>query len=98
MSGKPSIAFAKHRHLICRVVERHNVQNPRIFGSVPRGEDVEGSDLDLLVDALERTTLFDIAAIELELEQMLKVPVHVVTSGSLTGGLRARVLAQAEPV
>jgi hypothetical protein len=32
------------------VIARYPVANPRIFGSVARGEDEEGSDLDLLVD------------------------------------------------
>lgn len=98
MSVKPSTAFAANRPLVRQVVQAHRACNPRVFGSVPRGEDAEGSDLDLLVDAVDGMTLFDVAAIELELEQLLGVPVHVVTSDALRGGLRERVLAEAEPV
>lgn len=95
---KPSIAFTANHALVRKIVQAHRAANPRVFGSVPRGDDVEGSDLDLLVDAMDRTTLFDIAAIELALEQALGIPVHVVTSGALRGGLRERVLAEAQPV
>ena len=98
MPVRPSLAFAANRHLIRQVVEAHRARNPRVFGSVPRGEDADGSDLDVLVDAAEGATLFDIAAMELALEQLLGVPVHVVSSGALQGALRERVLAQAKPI
>ena len=98
MPLKPSVALVANRHLVREIVEAHRGRNPRVFGSVPRGEDAIGSDVDLLVDTAEDTTLFDVAAMELELEKLLGVPVHVMTVGALQGGLRERVLAQAEPV
>ena len=98
MPDKPSQAFATHRPSVRRVVEAHQARNPRVFGSIARGEDTEGSDLDLLVDTTESTLLFDLAAIELELERLIGIPVHVTTSGGLRGALRERVLAEAEPV
>lgn len=42
---KPSEAFAIHRAEIRRVVESHRGCNPRVFGSVLRGEDTDSSDL-----------------------------------------------------
>ena len=95
---RPSLAFTTNRALIRQVVAAHRGANPRVFGSVLRGEDIEGSDLDLLVDAMDATTLFDLAGIELELEKALGIAVHVVTSGALQGELKERVLAEAEPV
>jgi len=98
MPVNASVAFAGNRLLVRQVVEAHRARNPRVFGSVRRGEDVEGSDFDLLVDTVDGTTLFDVAAIELELERLLGIPVHVVTADALQGGMRERVLAEAEPV
>jgi predicted nucleotidyltransferase len=95
MQIKPSLAFHAHRAAIRGVVAAHQAHNPRVFGSVARGEDQPGSDLDLLVDTTEFTTLFDLAAIELELEELLGVAVHVTTSGALRAGLRERILAKA---
>ena len=98
MTERPSFVFAPNRDIVRRIVASHRARNPRVFGSVARGEDAEGSDLDLLVETADGTSLFDLAAIELELEQLLKVPVHVITDGALRGALRERVLADAQPV
>jgi predicted nucleotidyltransferase len=98
MPVKPSQTFHTNRTSIRRVVEAHEARNPRVFGSVARGDDTEHSDLDLLVDTTGVTSLFDIAAIELELERLMGIPVHVTTSGALLGALRERVFAEAQTV
>ena len=92
---KPSMAFARHRDEIHRIVEKHRARNPRVFGSVLRGEDDETSDLDLLVEPTADTTLLDIASIEVELRSLLGVPVDVLTPGALPDKFRADVLADA---
>lgn len=98
MPVKPSQAFHTHRASIRSVVEAHQASNPRVFGSVARGEDTQSSDLDLLVDTTETTNLFDIGAIQLELERLMGIPVHVTTSGALRSALRERVFAEAASV
>nr|WP_231367855.1 MULTISPECIES: nucleotidyltransferase domain-containing protein [unclassified Thioalkalivibrio] len=40
------------------MIERHHARNGRVFGSVHRGEDTPSSDLDLLVDPTEETSLY----------------------------------------
>ena len=95
---KPSIALQKHRLAIRSVVERHNARNARVFGSVLRGEDQEGSDLDILIDPTPDTTLFDIGAIRHELLQLLGVQVDVLTPNALPDSFRAKVINEARPV
>ncbi|CAN7782548.1 nucleotidyltransferase family protein [Cupriavidus necator] len=95
---KPSLALASHREAIRRVVESHRARNARVFGSVVHGDDVEGSDLDILIDPTPETTLFDIGAIRHELLQLLGVPVDVLTPKALPEKFRATVLAEAVPV
>ena len=95
---KPSTRFDSNRTAIRRVVESHRACNARVFGSVLRGEDGEGSDLDILVDPTAETTLFDIGAIRHELSVLLGVPVDVVTPGALPNHIRKIVLAEARPV
>ena len=95
---KPSEAFHVHRAAIRGIVERHRARNVRVFGSVLHGDDVEGGDLDLIVDPLPQATLMDIAAIQVELERMLGVPVDVLTPKALPERFRGAVLAEAEPV
>lgn len=95
---KPSIALASHRATIRRVVQAHRACNPRVFGSTVRGTDIEGSDLDILIDPTGETTLFDVAAIQHELSQLLGVPVDVLTPMALPEKMRAAILAEALPV
>lgn len=95
---KPSTALANHREVIKQVTLRFHVVNPRIFGSVLHGVDKDGSDLDLLVDTLPNTTLFDLGGLQEELEELLGVPVDVLTPGDLPVKFRAQVLAEASPV
>ena len=87
-----------HHDAIRRVVESHRGLNPRVFGSVLRGEDTDDSDLDLLVDPTSETTLMDIGAIRLELRRMLGVPVDVLTPDALSDRVRDRVLTEALPL
>jgi predicted nucleotidyltransferase len=95
---RPSEALAAHREEIRRVVTQNRACNPRIFGSVLRGEYSETSDLDLLVDATPEASLFDIARIQGELEDLLGLKVDVVTSNGLHPRMRDRVIAEAMPV
>jgi len=95
---KPSDLLAAHRDAIRQVVAAHRALNPRVFGSVLHAEDSEASDLDLLIDPTDATTLFDIGAIRAELHDLLGIPVDVVTPRALPEKWRARVLAEAQPV
>ena len=74
-----------------------NLTNPRVFGSVLHGTDHDGSDLDLLVDSLG-ASLFDLARLQIELESLLGVRVHLLTPGFLPSTFRDKVLAEAQPV
>ena len=95
---KPSEALAANRVEIRRVVESHRACNARVFGSVLRGQDTDGSDLDLLIDPTPETTLMDVAAIQVELQRLLGVPVDVLTPRALPDSFRSLVLAEAMPV
>ena len=95
---KPSLVLSSHNASIRDLISRHHVVNPRIFGSVLHGTDEEGSDLDLLVDPLPGTTLFDLGGLQVELEDLLGIPVDVVTPGDLPMRFRAQVVAEARPL
>lgn len=95
---KPSAVLALQRAAVREATSRFHAANPRIFGSVLHGVDQEGSDLDLLVDALPGTTLFDLGGLQCELEALLGVPVDVLTPADLPIKFRQQVLAEAQPV
>ena len=98
MANQPSKMLQRHRDSIRRITTLHRTTNPRVFGSVLRGTDTPISDLDLLVDPLPGTTLLDLGAIQMELEEVLGVAVDVLTPGDLPEKFRARVLKEAMPV
>ncbi|MBS0583027.1 MAG: nucleotidyltransferase family protein [Proteobacteria bacterium] len=94
----PSQALVQHREAICATVARFRVANPRVFGSVLHGVDRDGSDLDLLVDALPGVTLFELGGLQEELQHLLGVPVDLLTPGEISREFRDRVLAEARPL
>jgi predicted nucleotidyltransferase len=95
---KPSDALATHRRELRELVNRHGLARARVFGSVLTGGDDDESDLDLLVDPLETTSLLTLAAFKHDAEQLLGVPVSVLTPNALPPKFRNEVLRQAEAV
>ena len=81
------------------MLEARGFSNARVFGSAARGEDVEGSDLDLLVDADSTVSLFDLNGIHNELTSALGIRVDVVLSTSkFPDRTRASIVAGAKPI
>ena len=95
---KPSEALRTHRDAILKAVDARKACNARVFGSVLRGEDHEGSDLDILVDTLPGASLFDLGGLQVDLEELLGVQVDLVTPGDLPEKLRNYVLKEARKI
>lgn len=95
---RPSEALHRHRDAIREIALSHRVTNIRVFGSVLRGEDTEESDLDLLVEPTNETTMMDIGAIRYELRQLLGIPVDVLTPNALPDKFRGIVQREAASV
>lgn len=95
---RPSVALDLKRAAVREAVNRFHTANPRIFGSVLYGADRDGSDLDLLVDALPGATLFDLGGLQAELEALLGIRVDVLTPGDLPAKFRQQVLVEAQPI
>jgi predicted nucleotidyltransferase len=74
---RPSEALERHRDEVRAIVKRFGADNPRLFGSVARGEDVEGSDIDILVDLPEQSSYYQLFRIEDALEDVLGCRVEV---------------------
>jgi predicted nucleotidyltransferase len=98
MTMRPSVALNMKRNAVREVVSRFRTANPRVFGSVLHGTDQDGSDIDLLVDALPGATLLDLGGLQEELKSLLGVDVDLLTPGDLPPKFRAKVLAEAQPV
>lgn len=92
---RPSTALASHRTDVLAAAARYQTTNVRLFGSAVQDKDTDKSDLDILVDTLPHTTLFDLGGLQIELERMLGVKVDVLTPLDLPIKFRADVLATA---
>lgn len=96
--GRPSDRVDRHREQIRSLVAQHHATTPRVFGSVARGDDAPGSDVDLLVDFTDEASLLDEIGLRLALSDLLSVDVDVVGSDTLRGSIRDRILAEAVAV
>jgi hypothetical protein len=95
---RPSEVLPQHREKIRQLVLEAGMANPRVFGSVLRGEDQEGSDLDLLVDPASKTSLLDLAGLQIEIEARTGVKVDLLTPKCLPLKFRQKVLDEAQPI
>jgi len=95
---RPSQALASRRTQILALAAAHGASSLRVFGSVARGLDQEGSDVDLLVDMPVGTSLLKIVGLKFDIEDALGVKVDLCTERELHPDLKARILAEARPL
>lgn len=74
---------------------RHGLAHVRVFGSIARGEDRPGSDVDLLVDVPPGVGLLQLARCRAELESLLGARVDLIPATDLKSGVAAEALAEA---
>jgi len=77
------------------MVMLETLRRVRIFGSVARGDNRDGSDVDFLVDFDAGRTLLDLIGLKLDLQELLGITLDIVTPNSLQY-VRERVLAEAQ--
>jgi predicted nucleotidyltransferase len=96
---RPSEAVVLHRQEMFEIITRHGFSNPRIFGSIARGNDDERSDIDLLVDTPENTSLMDLASLLLNLEDLTGFKFSICTlHDGLRDSFRQSMLRDAKPL
>jgi predicted nucleotidyltransferase len=89
MTGRPMESTSLRNRLrerrpeLLAAAARRGASNLRVFGSVARGEDVAGSDVDFLVDFEASRSLVDVAGLILDLQEILGVPVDVIEASTL---------------
>jgi predicted nucleotidyltransferase len=91
----PSLALQSKRDQILALVAARGASRLRVFGSVARGQDHEGSDVDLLIEVPVGTSLLQIVGLQLEIEDALGVRVDLCTESDLHPQLAPRILAEA---
>jgi predicted nucleotidyltransferase len=84
-AGVLRAAIAENRALLAEVLRRYDATNPRLFGSVARGDARAESDVDVMVDLAPDAgnPLLRVAGIGEEFSRILGVRVDVVTDSLL---------------
>jgi predicted nucleotidyltransferase len=75
-------------------LEKFGVRSLALFGSTARGEAVESSDIDLLVEFAQPVDIFEFIALKTFLESILDCPVDLVTPNALKPRMREHVLKE----
>lgn len=89
--------IVQNREQILDLARKYRAKNVRIFGSQVRGDEKEDSDIDLLVD-FDSPNLIDHIAFKQDLEDLLQMPVDLLTEASVHPLLRDQILQEARPL
>lgn len=95
---RPSQVIVQYREALLEVARRHGASNLRVFGSIARGEDTTGSDIDLLIDVPRGTTYFDLARLKREAEDLTGLIFDIHTTSELKDAVREQALSDATPL
>jgi len=79
---------------IIPILKKYGVSRASLFGSFSRGKANEKSDIDIIIEPAEGTTLFDLAGIQIDLQKILKKPVDLLTYRSINKMLKDRILKE----
>lgn len=83
---------------IVKVLKKYKVKKASLFGSIVRNELTKKSDIDLLIEFKERRSLLDLVSLKLELQELLKREVDILTYNSIHPLLKDRILNEQEVI
>lgn len=96
---KPSVALLGKEGEVKALIASFGYKNPRVFGSVARGEDDESSDLDILVDHGEETRgLIRRLELQARIGMLLGVNVDVKTPGWIPENAMDKIKKESFPL
>ena len=76
------------------LADRYGVRTLGVFGSYVRGEEVQDSDLDILVEFKSTPGLFEFVGLEFRLSELLGVHVDLVMRSALRRRIGQRILEE----
>ena len=86
------------RATIEELARRNRAFNVRVFGSVARGENHPGSDIDFLVSFQPGSSIFDQVGLWLDLQELLHSEVDLLTDHPEAGQITAVARQEASPL
>jgi predicted nucleotidyltransferase len=88
----------ERRSEILDCAQKRGAFNVRVFGSVARGEQKDGSDVDFLVEFEDHRSLLDHGGLLMDLQELLGCEVDVVHADGMRKRFRDHVLQEAVPL
>ena len=77
---------------IIPILKKNRIKKAGIFGSYSRGEQKKDSDIDILIEPAENTSLLDISGLKIELEKPLGKKVDIVSYKYIHPYLKKKIL------
>ena len=88
----------QYKPQILDLAKKHGVENIRVFGSVARGDADEKSDIDFLCHLPEGSTIWEMAGMLGDLEEMLHTKIDLVSDTNLRPRVANTILSEAIPL
>jgi predicted nucleotidyltransferase/DNA-binding XRE family transcriptional regulator len=98
LSGEMATTLRRFRLEILRLARQAGASNVRIFGSVARGENRVGSDIDLLVDFDISKGLIPIVVLTQQIESLINIPVDIAPVDLLKPAIARNAVRDAVPL
>jgi len=77
------------------ILRRHDVKRAAVFGSYARGDETKKSDVDILIEYRNNDkSLFDLAGLQIELEEKLKKKVDLGEYSTIRPQIKDRILSE----
>jgi len=83
------------KHKIISILVNHGIKRILVFGSYARNEATPESDLDLIVDFPEGTSLLDHVGMEMELSEALNMKIDLLSRNGISPYIKDIVLNEA---
>jgi len=91
-------SFRRNKKDVLSTLKKAGVTKAALFGSYARGDNTPDSDIDILVDLPRGKSLFDLAGLQIDLEEKLQKKVDVVTYRSICPHLKNSILNNLYPI
>jgi len=83
---------------ILPIIKKYGIKRAGIFGSVVRGEETKGSDIDILVEIDRRMSLLEFAGLKIELEEALGRKVDLGEYSVIKLAIKKQILGEEVPI
>ena len=90
--------IGKLKEAIIPILKANGVRRAGIFGSYARGEEKEGSDIDILIEIDDSLSLLDFIGIKLALEDALKRKIDLVEYKAIKPRIKDRILKEEQRI